>query len=112
MMRLEGNGHSARMVGEVLTGLPGGFTGVVDVYSSDPFAALTLRVFAGARNEFTMTAFPVADFDRKNRWPLVFPHIADGGGYATELIFLNVGPPVSAKLKILDETGLPLILGK
>ncbi len=39
---LGGNGHKAAFVGELLSGLPDGFTGLLDISSSSPYVTLTL----------------------------------------------------------------------
>jgi hypothetical protein len=86
---LSANGHIARFAGEMIVGLPSGFTGVLEISSASPFAAVTLRSLTNGRNDFLMTTFPVADATRAAPAPIVFPQIADGGGYSTQFIFLS-----------------------
>jgi hypothetical protein len=45
---------------QFISGLPAGFTGVLDIDSASPFAALTLRAFYNEREDFLMTTFPAA----------------------------------------------------
>lgn len=114
-LRLAGNGHSAKFADELITGLPPGFTGVLEISSTSPFTALTLRSLVNERGDFLMTAFPIADANRDAPSPVVFPQIADGGGYATEFILLSSGKsywPARTTLEFRSETGVPLAVGK
>ena len=88
-IQLDPNGHAAAFADQFTTGLPAGFTGVLDIRSATPFAALTLRTLMNERREFLMTAFPVADANVKAPAPTVFPQVAEGGGYATEFILIS-----------------------
>ena len=58
------------------------------------------------RNEFLMTTFPVADMNLAAPSPLVFPQIADGGGYITEIVLLGSGQAASTTLDYYDEKGM------
>lgn len=110
---LAGNGHTARFVNELIPGLPENFVGVLDLTAPTPFAALTLRGLSNTRGDFLLTTFPVADFNQPSPTPIVFPQIADGGGYQTEIILLNTsGLPVNLKISFFGEDGLPLDVAK
>jgi hypothetical protein len=108
---LAANGHIAAFADEFVAGLPTGFTGVLDISSTVPFAALTVRSLMNERNEFLMTTFPVADLNQAAPSPVVFPQIADGGGYVTEIILLSPGQAASATLDYYDESGMPTNFG-
>jgi len=92
--------------------LPVGFTGVLDITSATPFAALTLRSLNNERNDFLMTTFPIGDADRTAPSPVVFPQIADGGGFVTEFILLNAGGASKTTLSFFDNEGRQLAVGK
>jgi hypothetical protein len=62
------------------------------------------------RNEFIMTAFPVADANQPAASPVVFPHIADGGGYTTQFILLSPGGESDSTLRLYDDAGLPMAI--
>jgi len=111
-LQLPANGHSAKFATEFIAGLPAGFTGVLDITSATPFAALTLRSLNNERNDFLMTTFPVADADRAAPSPVVFPQIADGGGFVTEFILLNAGGASNTTLSFFDNEGRQLAVGK
>jgi hypothetical protein len=109
---LAANGHTAAFADEFVTGLSAEFTGVLDIRSTMPFAALTLRSLVNGRNEFLMTTFPFADVNQAAPSPVVFPQIVDGGGYITEIILLSSGQAASATLNYYDENGMPTNFGK
>jgi hypothetical protein len=110
---LGGNAHAAKFVDELIPSLPDGFTGVLTISASPPVAALTLRSFTNSRGDTLLTTFPVGDDDDLTMsYPLVFPQIADGGGYRTQIILLAQGVGITATLKFYDENGLPLGIGK
>lgn len=109
---LSGNGHIARYVGQLVSGLPANFTGVLDLSAASPFVAVTLRSLKNARGEELLTTLPVADFMRPAPAPVVFPHIVNGGGYMTQFILLSAGPASATTLRFFDEKGAPLPMGK
>jgi hypothetical protein len=111
-LSLDTAGHTARFVSQFMSGLPAGFTGVLDISSESPFAALTLRALTNSRGEFLLTTFPVADQTRAAPAPMVFPQIADGGGYVTEFILMSSAGPASLSIDFYDEDGVPLPVGK
>jgi len=105
LLRLPGSGHGARFAGKFIDGLPEGFTGVLDIRSASPFAALTLRSLVNGRGDFLMTTFPVADAESDAPSPVVFPQIADGGGYITEFIMISAGEAADTTVYFYDEDG-------
>ena len=109
---LPANGHIARFATEFISGLPDGFSGVIDIRSVTPFAPLTMRSLNNQRNDFLLTTFPVADMNQAAPSPIMFPQIADGGGYATQFILLSTGTSTGMKLNFYDEHGMPLGVGK
>ncbi len=109
---LKANGHTARFVSQLISGLPADFTGVLDISSSSPFVALTLRSLTNSRSDFLLTTFPTADVNRPAPSPIIFPQIADGGGYSTEFILLSAGGPAAATISFYGEDGTPLAVGK
>lgn len=111
-VQLQGNGHTAAFAGQFISGLPNGFTGVLDISASSPFAALTLRSLTNSRGDFLLTTFPIADFNQSPVTPLIFPQIADGGGYRTQFILLSSGGAASATLSFFDDNGSPMAVAK
>jgi hypothetical protein len=106
------NGHRARFAGELISGLPAGFVGVLDFSSDAPFVALTLRLTTNSRNEALLTTLPVADQTRPAPSPVIFPQIADGGGYETELIFAGTANAATVVVRYFDSNGSPMPVGR
>ena len=109
---LVGNGHEAAFVGQLISGLPAGFTGVLDISSAVPFVALTLRSLTNERGDFLLTTFPIADANQAAPAPIVFPQIADGGGYLTECILLSATGGASTTFHLFGDTGALLAVIK
>ncbi|MBZ5538694.1 MAG: FG-GAP-like repeat-containing protein [Acidobacteriia bacterium] len=109
---LLGNGHEAKFTNELIPSLPNNFTGVLDISSTSPFVALTLRSLSNSRGDFLMTTFPVADFGQQATTPMVFPQIANGGGYETQFILMSTTSGGSTTLSFYDDNGQPVALGK
>jgi hypothetical protein len=108
LFQLGGNGHDAKFADQIITGLPEGFRGVLDISSATSFAALTVHTLINERHDFLMTTFPTADANQAAPAPIVFPQIADGGGYVTQFIFLSPREASSSLLKFYNEDGAPL----
>jgi hypothetical protein len=108
---LRGHGHTAAFVDQLISRLPAGFRGVLDIVGDSPFAALTLRSLVNERSDFLLTTFPVADMNQAAPFPIIFPQIADGGGYRTEFIFLGAGQSGSARVEFFGDDGTPVAIG-
>jgi sugar lactone lactonase YvrE len=106
-LQLAAGGHNAQFADQLISGLPAGFTGVLDISSTTPFAAVTVRSLTNERGDFLMTTFPVADLTQAAPAPIIFPQIADGGGYITEFILISSGQAASTTLNYYDENGMP-----
>jgi sugar lactone lactonase YvrE len=102
------NGHSSHFAGELIAGLPDEFTGVLDIDASIPVAALTMRSLTNERNDFLLATFPVADMTAAAPSPIIFPHIADGGGYMSQFILIGANGESSTTLNYYAEDGTPL----
>ena len=57
--------------------------------SSVPIAVIALRGFTNEAGEFLMTTLPVAPLSSTSSDTVYFPHFADGGGWATQVILVN-----------------------
>jgi sugar lactone lactonase YvrE len=111
-LQLPANGYSAFFADGFITGLPAGFTGVLDITSSAPFAALTVRSLTNERGDFLLATFPIADMTVAAPSPIVFPQIADGGGYVTQFILIGAGGSSSVTLNYYGEDGKYLPIGR
>jgi hypothetical protein len=106
-LQLNANGYEALFVDGFVGELPSGFTGVLDISSSIPFAALTLRSLNNERNDFLLTTFPVADATRSAPSSIVFPHIVRGGGYSSQFILISPTQAADTDLSFFKENGTP-----
>ena len=107
---LVSSGHTAKFVGQFIAGLPDGFTGVLDLVSASAFNVVTLRSLINGRGDFLLTTFPVADMNQAPPAPLIFPQIAEGGGYQTQIILLSTSPAASTvTLSYIGDDGSPIL---
>jgi hypothetical protein len=70
-----------------------------------------VRSLSNENHDYLMTTFPVADANQAAPSPIVFPQIADGGGYTTQFILLSAAGASNTTLGFFDNSGLPLTLG-
>jgi len=112
VITLPPKGHLARFLYEIpgFENPPAPFRGVLRATTSQPGVT-----FAGFRTrynelgEFMITATgPLKDTG--TNLPILFPHLVDGGGYATQLILINgtSGGAGTGTIRILDQGGGPL----
>ncbi len=85
---------------------------MLDIASSTPFAALTVRSLTNERSDFLLATFPIADMTVGAPSPIVFPQIADGGGYVTQFILIGAGGASSVTLNYYGNGGSYLPIGK
>jgi hypothetical protein len=104
-LALAAHGHDAKFAGQLIEGLPAEYRGVLDVSSATPFAALAIRSLKNERGDFLMTTFPIADANQPAPAPVVFPHLADGGGYVTEFIMISAGAAASTTPGFYNDSG-------
>jgi iron complex outermembrane recepter protein len=103
--------HDVKFATQLISGLPADFTGILDISAPSPFAAITVRSLYNERGDFLLTAFPIADVVRPAPSPIIFPHIADGGGYVTQFILISPTGEASTAISFYDEDGKPLAVG-
>jgi hypothetical protein len=63
------------------------------------------------RGDFLLTTFPIADQNKLTPAPIIFPQIADGGGFVTQFILLGIDAPSSTVLRFYADDGTPLLVG-
>jgi hypothetical protein len=112
LLPLAANGHDSKFANQYIEGLPDGFRGVLDISSSSPFAALTTRFLYNERNDSLMTTFPVADANQAAPLPIIFPQVANGGGYVTEFILISAGAAANTTPGFYNEIGKPADFSK
>jgi hypothetical protein len=87
--------------------LPSPFQGVLHITTSDPWVtAMGFRSRYNERELLLMVATgPMRNLGGR---PAVFPHVVDGGGYATQFLLVNDSGGSTGSLKYLDQSGNPL----
>ena len=102
--------HSASFVDELFGAQSGDFRGSVTFESASGLGAITLRESRNSRGEPLYTTLPVVDLDRTvGTDPVVFPHLAVGGGYRTQVILINRTTAVSTgRIQLVGSDGSPL----
>ena len=106
-------GHTARFLGEFFQNLPASFQGILRVSSSSSeIAVIGLRTRYNERQDFLITTTPPTDeATPTGSAELLFPHLADGGGYTTQFILFSpsAGQSSSGSLILVDQSGQPLV---
>jgi sugar lactone lactonase YvrE len=104
--------HMARYVFELFPNLASGFTGSMTFESDQKIAAITLRESRNARQEPLYTTLPVVGPDTTTPGAsVVFPQIAAGDGYTTQLVLLNTtGQKLAGQVTLTGSDGKPLAL--
>jgi hypothetical protein len=121
-INLPAYGHVAKLLNEFSfsgTGSPGllGFPGkgVLRIAaSSSAISVIGLRIRYNELGDFLISTMPAIDENAPaSSSPLLFPQIADGGGYTTQIVVFSgtSGQSTMGKLTFTDENGLPLNLG-
>ncbi|MBZ5554621.1 MAG: hypothetical protein LAO21_18035 [Acidobacteriia bacterium] len=105
------NGHVAKFITQIFTGLPANFQGILTMTSSLPVAPLTLQMTTNQRGESIFSTLPVADLNHPPANSLFVPQVVDGGGYRTQFIFLNTAATGGmVQLNLFSDSGLPVNL--
>jgi hypothetical protein len=106
-------GHVAKFLRDIsgFAELPTPYVGVLRVTTSQP--GVTFTGFRSRYNELgqflTTATGPLKEGGNMN--PVIFPHLVDGGGYATQFIVIPApGTAASGVLRYLNPSGNPLNL--
>jgi sugar lactone lactonase YvrE len=103
--------HRSRFVDELFGTLPPNFTGSVTFESNQALSSITLRERKNSFNEPLYATLPVVDLNAPGGTQLVFPHLAAGEGYVTQLILVNRGPQAaSGTVRFFASDGTAMVL--
>jgi len=64
-------------------------SGTLTFSSSLPVSVISLRGWVNERSEFLITTLPIGPVGETSTASLIFPHYADGGGWATQVVLVN-----------------------
>jgi len=106
------SGQVAKFLGEFFPTLPSSFKGILRVSTIDSIALVGLRGRYNERGDFLITTVPPAnEATPAPAGPVVFPHIADSGGYTTQFVlFGSTGLAGKGNLHTFTPGGQPLAL--
>jgi len=93
-INIPANGQRALFLTEIpsFASLPTPFAGVLRISSPSPIALTSLRGRTNQRGEFLITTtIPVDESAAVTSSELLFPHFADGGGYAMQFVLFGRG---------------------
>jgi len=104
--------HLPVFVNDLFSSMTEGFTGVLEIQSPVPIAAVALKITTNGRGDLVLTTFPVADPARDSAASsLVFPQIAIGSEFSTRLIFINPRADVelNGRVSFFQSNGAPMV---
>jgi sugar lactone lactonase YvrE len=104
--------HLSRFADELFP-IPLGFSGSLTFESNSPLAALTLRQNRNSRGESLYATLPIVDLTTASTStdPVVFPQLAAGGEYTTQIILINrSGSQIRGRIRLIADDGTPLVL--
>lgn len=107
------SGHVSKFVHELFPTLSLPFRGILRVSSANSIVVVSLRVRYNERGDLLMTTTPVTnEASPSASAPLIFPQIADQGGYSTEFILFSgaFGQRTTGTLEFFGQNGQPLSL--
>lgn len=114
---LPGNGQVALFLNQIqgLASLTTPFQGVLRVWTDSPagISVVGLRGRNNERGDFLITTTPAVDETRAaTTGPMMFPHLADGGGYTTNFVLLSgsVNQSSLGRLQFSGQSGEKLSL--
>jgi hypothetical protein len=112
--QVSGSGQVAVFVHELFPTVRWPFKGILRVRSNGPtFAAVGLRGRYNERRDFLITTTPPAvETAALSSSEIVFPQLADSGGYTTQFVLFSgiPGQNTSGFLSLVGQNGLPLFL--
>jgi len=88
-LTLGANSQIARFLNQAPFNSGMGVRGSFTFTSSIPVSVVALRGFTNERSDFLITTLPVAPLVAGSNDTLIFPHFADGAGWATQVILVN-----------------------
>jgi hypothetical protein len=107
------SGHVSKFVHELFPTLSLPFRGILRISSANSIVIVSLGMRYNERGDFLVTTTPVTnEASSSTTAELIFPQIADQGGYSTQFIFFSgvVGQSTSGTLRFFGQDGQPLNL--
>ena len=103
--------HRSKYIDELFPALPPNFIGSITFDSNRALSAIALRERTNAYREFLYSTLPVVDLGAAGGSQLVFPHLAAGLGFRTQVILVNRGAGnATGTVRFFATNGSPLTL--
>jgi hypothetical protein len=111
-LSLGANQHTAVYAFQLFEGLTEGLQGSLSFDSTQPLGAITLQEKRNSRGELLYSTLPVTDLSASPATETaIFPHIAAGEGYTTELMLMNpTGAGMTGEIQFFGAGGQPVQL--
>jgi len=106
-----GQGQVAKFLGELFPEMPSPFRGILRLSGGGGnISMIGLRGRYNERGDFLITTtLPLNEASGLSNAPLLFPHIADGGGYTTQFFLFGMpGQSLSGTLQLSSPSGQTL----
>jgi hypothetical protein len=111
---LAGSGQTSKFLAELFPALPKSFKGVLRIATnSSAVSVVGLRAHYNERGDFLITTTPpTIESSPASSVEMIFPHLADGGGYTTQFVLFSgtAQQSSSGTLLLYDPNGQPLNL--
>jgi hypothetical protein len=88
-IQLQPRAQIAKMLSELFPTLQLPFTGVLHVSSTGPISIIDLRITSNARGETIVSTVTPLNKSVQIDSPLYLPHLVDGGGFTSRVLFIN-----------------------
>jgi hypothetical protein len=108
-----GFGHFSTFLHDLFPSLALPFTGVLRMSSFSSIGVMTLLTRYNERGDFLMATTPASnEASPSNTGEILFPFIADGGGFTTQFILFSgvAGQISTGELSLIGQQGQPLDL--
>jgi hypothetical protein len=112
-LTVPGNGQAATFLDQQFPGLPLPFKGILRISSASVLSVVGLRGRYNERGDFLITTTPPNnEATAPVATEMLFPHLANGGGYTTQFILFSgsAGQAASGNLLFLKQDGTALNL--
>jgi hypothetical protein len=104
-------GQTSKLLADLFPALPNSFKGVLRITTASSISMIGLRVRYNERADFLMSATPPIVENPSVSDEMLFPQLADGGGFTTQFIlYSRTGQAASGILRFLKQDGSPLNL--
>ena len=109
---LEPGEHISKFVDELFNAQGDGFRGSLTFESVAGLGAIALRLSTNVWGEPLFTTLPVVDLDATaGTDPVVFPQLAAGGDYRTQVILINPsGETITGRIRLVRSDGTPFLV--